>query len=78
MHLPYISPVSPLHLPCISPDQVYFQIGFLLLSGLALAFQLDQWAANDWPVRTFLAVFGLGLGARSQDPNLGRKHVLGS
>jgi chlorophyll synthase len=51
-------PYRPIPSGAISQNEVYFQIGALLVGGLALAFQLDQWAANDWPVLTFLAVLG--------------------
>merc|ERR1711892_1469213 len=58
-------PYRPIPSGAISQNEVYFQIGALLVGGLALAFQLDQWAANDWPVLTFLAVLysfaGLGI-----------------
>ena len=47
-------PYRPIPSGAISQNEVYFQIGALLVGGLALAFQLDQWAANDWPVRSHL------------------------
>ena len=34
------------------------QAWFLLLGGLGLAFELDQWAGNDWPVILACSVFG--------------------
>ena len=51
-------PYRPIPSGAISQNEVYFQIGALLVGGLALAFQLDGWAENDWPVLTFLAVLG--------------------
>ena len=32
--------------------QVYFQIGALLVGGLVLAFNLDNWAGNEWRRRS--------------------------
>ena len=43
-------PYRPIPSGAISEGEVIFQAWFLLLSALVLAFQLDQWAANDWPV----------------------------
>lgn len=51
-------PYRPIPSGAISEGEVIFQAWFLLLGGLALAFELDQWAANDWPVITACSVFG--------------------
>merc|ERR1719502_570022 len=42
----------------IKPWEVYSQIAFLLVGGGALAYNLDGWAGNDWPVITAVATFG--------------------
>jgi len=51
-------PYRPIPSGAISQGEVYFQIGALLVGGLALAYQLDGWAANDWPVITFISAVG--------------------
>jgi chlorophyll synthase len=51
-------PYRPIPSGAISPGEVYFQIGALLVGGLVLAFNLDNWAGNEWPVITFIATFG--------------------
>ena len=48
----------PIPSGAISPGEVYFQIGALLVGGGALAYSLDNWAGNDWPVITAVASFG--------------------
>jgi len=51
-------PYRPIPSGAITPTEVYFQIGALLLGSYALAFQLDTWAGNEWPVITLIAAFG--------------------
>ena len=51
-------PNRPIPSGAISEFEVIAQIWVLLLGGLAVAFNLDQWAQNDWPVITAIAVFG--------------------
>jgi len=51
-------PYRPIPSGAITPTEVYQQIAFLLVGGGALAYNLDQWAGNDWPVITAVAAFG--------------------
>jgi chlorophyll synthase len=51
-------PYRPIPSGAISEGEVIFQAWFLLLGGLAWAFNLDNWAGNDWPVITATAIFG--------------------
>lgn len=51
-------PYRPIPSGKISEFEVYTQIAFLLVGGGALAYQLDGWAGNDWPVITAVASFG--------------------
>ena len=51
-------PYRPIPSGAISEGEVIFQAWFLLLGGLAWAFNLDSWAGNDWPVITATAAFG--------------------
>jgi len=51
-------PYRPIPSGAISETEVKAQIAVLLVAGLALAFNLDGWAGNDWPVITFIAAFG--------------------
>merc|ERR1712070_536799 len=51
-------PYRPIPSGAISEGEVYFQIVALLIGGLGLAWNLDGWANNDWPVITFLAALG--------------------
>jgi chlorophyll synthase len=51
-------PYRPIPSGKIKPWEVYSQIAFLLVGGGALAYTLDSWAGNDWPVITAVATFG--------------------
>jgi chlorophyll synthase len=51
-------PYRPIPSGAISEAEVYSQIAFLLIGGGVLAYQLDGWAGNDWPVITAVAAFG--------------------
>eukprot|EP00617_Octactis_speculum_P020704 CAMPEP_0185756374 /NCGR_PEP_ID=MMETSP1174-20130828/14810_1 /TAXON_ID=35687 /ORGANISM="Dictyocha speculum, Strain CCMP1381" /LENGTH=352 /DNA_ID=CAMNT_0028435317 /DNA_START=134 /DNA_END=1192 /DNA_ORIENTATION=- len=51
-------PNRPIPSGAISEGEVIAQIWVLLVSGLVLAFQLDQWAMNELPTVTAIAVFG--------------------
>lgn len=51
-------PYRPIPSGKIKPWEVYSQIAFLLVGGGALAYNLDGWAGNDWPVITAVAAFG--------------------
>ncbi|KAJ1423089.1 bacteriochlorophyll/chlorophyll a synthase [Ochromonadaceae sp. CCMP2298] len=51
-------PYRPIPSGAISKDQVIGQIWFLLLSGVALAYGLDQWAGHADPIITELTIFG--------------------
>jgi len=51
-------PYRPIPSGAISEGEVIFQAWFLVLSSYAVAFGLDNWAGNDWPVITAVAVFG--------------------
>jgi len=51
-------PYRPIPSGKIKPWEVYSQIAFLIVGGLALAYNLDNWAVNDWPVITAVATFG--------------------
>jgi len=51
-------PYRPIPSGAISPTEVYTQIFGLLIGGLVLAYNLDGWAGNEWPVVTATAVFG--------------------
>jgi 4-hydroxybenzoate polyprenyltransferase len=43
-------PYRPIPSGAISEGEVTFQAWFLFLSAMALSYELDQWAGNDWPV----------------------------
>ena len=51
-------PYRPIPSGAISEGQVIAQIWTLLLSGIALAYGLDQWAGHADPIITKLTVFG--------------------
>jgi chlorophyll synthase len=51
-------PYRPIPSGAISEGEVIFQAWFLLLGGLVWAFNLDNWAGNDWPVITATSAFG--------------------
>jgi chlorophyll synthase len=51
-------PYRPIPSGAISEGQVIFQIWFLLLGGLGIAYGLDAWAGHDFPVVLALSVFG--------------------
>ena len=51
-------PYRPIPSGAISPGEVIAQIWVLLLSGIALAYGLDQWAGHADPVITKLTIFG--------------------
>ncbi|KAL3928273.1 MAG: hypothetical protein SGPRY_002456 [Prymnesium sp.] len=51
-------PYRPIPSGAISEGEVIFQAFFLLFGSYAVAFGLDNWAGNDWPVITAVAVFG--------------------
>ena len=51
-------PYRPIPSGKIKPWEVYSQMAFLLIGGGALAYNLDGWAGNDWPVITAVATFG--------------------
>jgi len=51
-------PYRPIPSGAISETEVYQQIFGLLFGALFVAFQLDGWAMNDWPVITLVASIG--------------------
>lgn len=51
-------PYRPIPSGAISPGQVIAQIWVLLLSGIAIAYGLDQWAGHDDLTITKLTIFG--------------------
>jgi len=51
-------PYRPIPSGAISEGQVKFQIGALLLGGLATSYGLDLWAGHDFPVVLCLSIFG--------------------
>lgn len=51
-------PYRPIPSGAISEGQVIFQIWFLLLGGLGIAYGLDAWAGHDFPVVLALSIFG--------------------
>lgn len=51
-------PYRPIPSGAISEGQVIFQIWFLLLGGLAIAYGLDVWTGHDFPVVLALSIFG--------------------
>jgi len=51
-------PYRPIPSGAISEGEVKFQIGFLLLGGIALAYGLDIWAGHDFPTVLCLSIFG--------------------
>ncbi|MDB9529863.1 chlorophyll synthase ChlG [Oscillatoria sp. CS-180] len=51
-------PYRPIPSGAISIPQVVTQIGVLLLSGVAVAYALDQWAGHNFPTITAIAIGG--------------------
>ncbi|KAL7579595.1 hypothetical protein ACA910_007960 [Epithemia clementina (nom. ined.)] len=51
-------PYRPIPSGAISEGEVIFQIWFLLLGGLALAYGMDVWAGHETPVVLLLSIFG--------------------
>jgi chlorophyll/bacteriochlorophyll a synthase len=51
-------PYRPIPSGAISLPQVVFQIWFLLLAGIGLAYVLDRWAGHEFPTITVLAIAG--------------------
>ncbi|KAL7473557.1 hypothetical protein ACHAXS_014000 [Conticribra weissflogii] len=51
-------PYRPIPSGAISEGQVIFQIWFLLLGGLGIAYGLDVWAGHDFPTVLALSIFG--------------------
>jgi chlorophyll/bacteriochlorophyll a synthase len=51
-------PYRPIPSGRISEGQVMFQIWFLLLGGLGIAYGLDAWAGHDVPSVLLLSIFG--------------------
>jgi len=51
-------PYRPIPSGAISEGQVIFQIWFLLLGGLGIAYGLDVWTGHDFPVVLALSIFG--------------------
>lgn len=51
-------PYRPIPSGAISEGQVIFQIWFLLLGGLGIAYGLDVWTDHDFPVVLALSIFG--------------------
>lgn len=51
-------PYRPIPSGAISAGEVIFQIWFLLLGGLAIAYGLDVWAGHDVPTVLLLSIFG--------------------
>jgi len=52
-------PNRPIPSGAISKGEVIFQIWFLLLGGLGVAYGLDVWSGHDFPVVLALSVFGI-------------------
>ena len=51
-------PYRPIPSGAISEGQVMFQIWFLLLGGLGIAYGLDVWAGHEIPSVLLLSIFG--------------------
>ena len=51
-------PYRPIPSGAISEGEVIFQIWFLLLGGLGIAYGLDVWAGHDVPTVLLLSIFG--------------------
>lgn len=51
-------PYRPIPSGAISEGEVIFQIWFLLLGGLGIAYGLDVWAGHEFPTVLALSVFG--------------------
>lgn len=51
-------PYRPIPSGAISEGEVIFQIWFLLLGGLGIAYGLDVWAGHDIPSVLLLSIFG--------------------
>lgn len=51
-------PYRPIPSGAISEGEVIFQIWFLLIGGLGLAYGLDAWAGHDVPTVLLLSIFG--------------------
>lgn len=51
-------PYRPIPSGAISEGEVIFQIWFLLLGGLGIAYGLDVWAQHDTPTVLYLSIFG--------------------
>jgi chlorophyll/bacteriochlorophyll a synthase len=51
-------PYRPIPSGAISKGEVIFQIWFLLLGGLGIAYGLDVWAGHDVPTVLLLSIFG--------------------
>mmetsp|Transcript_5034 Transcript_5034/g.6940 ORF Transcript_5034/g.6940 Transcript_5034/m.6940 type:complete len:411 (-) Transcript_5034:342-1574(-) len=51
-------PYRPIPSGAISEGQVIFQIWFLLLGGLGIAYGLDAWCGHDVPTVLLLSIFG--------------------
>lgn len=51
-------PYRPIPSGAISEGQVIFQIWFLLLGGLGIAYGLDVWAGHEFPTVLALSIFG--------------------
>ena len=51
-------PYRPIPSGAISVPQVVAQVLILLLSGFAVAYLLDTWAAHQFPIITVIAIFG--------------------
>ena len=51
-------PNRPIPSGAISEGQVIFQIWFLFLGGLGIAYGLDVWAGHDFPTVLALSIFG--------------------
>mmetsp|Transcript_28365 Transcript_28365/g.43656 ORF Transcript_28365/g.43656 Transcript_28365/m.43656 type:complete len:421 (+) Transcript_28365:126-1388(+) len=51
-------PYRPIPSGAISAGEVIFQIWFLLLGGLGIAYGLDVWTGHDVPVVLLLSIFG--------------------
>lgn len=51
-------PYRPIPSGAISEGEVIFQIWFLLLGGLGIAYGLDVWAGHDTPTVLLLSIFG--------------------
>mmetsp|Transcript_9690 Transcript_9690/g.17015 ORF Transcript_9690/g.17015 Transcript_9690/m.17015 type:complete len:444 (-) Transcript_9690:49-1380(-) len=51
-------PYRPIPSGAITPTEVYQQIAALIIGGGVLAYSLDQWAGNEWPVISLVASIG--------------------